>query len=79
MVFLGLPKGIGEENQQRAGPQALGPRAHRRQPRRLLLGEGPDAGVKHTLGDRVRTFDIKANTIRSSSAPGNRHVNYSRV
>lgn len=77
MVFVGLPKGIGEEDQQRAGPEALSPRAHRRQPRRLLLGPGPDAGVKHTLGDRVCTFCIKAIAIRSSSASGKNHVNSS--
>lgn len=72
MVSLGLPKGTGEANQQRAGPEALRPRTHRRQPGRLLLGQGPDAGVKHTLGDRVCPFRIQANTIRSGSAAGKR-------
>lgn len=77
MVFLGFPKRTGEEDQQRAGLEAFCPRAHRRQPRRLLLGQGPDAGVEHTLGDGVCTLHIKADALRSSSAAGKSLVNCS--
>lgn len=76
-VFLGFPERTGEEDQQRAGPETLGARAHRGQPRRLLLGQGPDAGTEHTLGDRVCTVHIQADPLGSSPAAGDSLVNCS--
>lgn len=79
MVSPGLPERAGEEDQQRAGPEALCQGTHRRQPRRLLLGQGPDAGAKHPLGDRVCTLHIKADAARVSPATGKVHITESSV
>lgn len=79
MIFLGLPKRAGEENQQCAGLEALCPGAYRRQQWWFLLGQSPDAGAEHTLGDHLCTFYLKADAARSSLASGKNHARNGRV
>ena len=69
-LLPGLPEGAGEEDQQCAGAEALGPGAHRGQPGRLLLGQGPGAGAEYTLGDRVCPVHLQAEPPRGCPAPG---------
>lgn len=70
LVSAGFPEGVGEEDGQRSGSQALRQGADREQPRRLVLGQGSDAGAEHPLGDGVQPVGVQAGAPGAGAVSG---------
>lgn len=70
LASAGFPEGVGEEDSQRSGPQALCQGAGREQPRRLVLGQGADAGAEHPLGERVQPVGVQAGAPGAGAVSG---------
>lgn len=70
LVSAGVPEGVGEEDGQRSGPQALSQGADREQPRRLVLGQSADAGAEHPLGDGVQPVGVQAGAPGAGAVSG---------
>lgn len=70
LACAGVPEGVGEEDSERSGPQALSQGADREQPRRLVLGESADAGAEHPLGERVQPLGVQAGAPGAGAVSG---------
>lgn len=70
LVPAGFPERAGKEDGKRSGPQTLSQGADWEQPRWLVLGQSPDAGAEHSLGDGVQPLCVQTGPAGAGAVSG---------